>query len=210
VLNEGQNDLLKEHINVFIGKSANMLSEMAYQRVLLKVPEIEVVDVKNMTRSNRPLFQHGHIVSSSMKFGDDFSGKAMLIFPAEKAKILVDSCMGEYDTSYSYNPEDIHLIDTDFDVLKEISNVILNSIIGEFSNLIGTKVDFSIPDVELIFVSEDEQQMYLKASVYMLIMYTSFFLEETQVEGAVVVALGMESLNMLMRKIDEILGEYDE
>lgn len=210
MLNEMQKDLLKEYINVFIGKSANMLSEMANQRVLLKVPEIEIVDVQKMDSNTKPLFRHGHIVSSSMKFGDDFSGKAMLIFPAEKAKILVDSCMGEYDNSYPYNADDIHLIDTDFDVLKEISNVILNSIIGEFSNLIGTRVDFSIPDVELIFVSEDEQKMYMKSNVYMLIMYTSFFLEDTKVEGTVVVALGLESLNMLIRKIDEILGEYND
>jgi len=206
MMNELQKDLLKEYINVFIGQAANMLSEMANQRVLLSVPEIEIINMADESDTgNRKLFSHGHIVSSSMKFGHDFSGRALLIFPAQKAKMLVDACMGETDNVYSDQP--FELIDTDFDVLKEISNVILNSVIGEFSNLIGTTVEFSVPDVELVFVSEDEQKMYLKSNVYMLMLYTSFVLADAEIEGVVIVALGMNSLNKLISKIDEVLGE---
>lgn len=206
MMNELQKDLLREYVNVFIGQAANMLSEMANQRVLLTVPEIEIV---NMSDENaimgRKLFSAGHIVSSSMKFGHDFSGRAMLIFPAMKAKLLVDACMGMEDEVYT--DDHYELIDTDFDVLKEISNVILNTVVGEFSNLIGTTVEFSVPDVELVFVSEAEQKMYLKNNVYMLMLYTSFVLEDAEVEGVVIVALGMNSLNKLLSKIDEVLGE---
>ena len=205
MINELQKDLLKEYINVFIGQAANMLSEMANQRVLLSVPEVEIVNMAEEEVLSNELFSHGHIVSSSMKFGNDFSGRAMLIFPAKKAKLLVDACMGM--ESEEIQDEEFHLIDTDFDVLKEISNVILNSVIGEFSNLLDTTVEFSIPDVELLFVSENEQKMYLKNNIYMLMLYTSFQLAEAEVEGVVIVALGMNSLNKLIDKINEILGE---
>ena len=205
MINELQKDLLKEYINVFIGQAANMLSEMANQRVLLSVPEVEIVNMAEDEVLSSELFSHGHIVSSSMKFGNDFSGRAMLIFPAKKAKLLVDACMGM--ESEEIQDEEFHLIDTDFDVLKEISNVILNSVIGEFSNLLDTTVEFSIPDVELLFVSENEQKMYLKNDIYMLMLYTSFQLAEAEVEGVVIVALGMNSLNKLIDKINEILGE---
>ena len=205
MINELQKDLLKEYINVFIGQAANMLSEMANQRVLLSVPEVEIVNMAEEEVLSNELFSHGHIVSSSMKFGNDFSGRAMLIFPAKKAKLLVDACMGM--ESEEIQDEEFHLIDTDFDVLKEISNVILNSVIGEFSNRLDTTVEFSIPDVELLFVSENEQKMYLKNDIYMLMLYTSFQLAEAEVEGVVIVALGMNSLNKLIDKINEILGE---
>ena len=205
MINELQKDLLKEYINVFIGQAANMLSEMANQRVLLSVPEVEIVNMAEEEVLSNELFSHGHIVSSSMKFGNDFSGRAMLIFPAKKAKLLVDACMGM--ESEEIQDEEFHLIDTDFDVLKEISNVILNSVIGEFSNLLDTTVEFSIPDVELLFVSENEQKMYLKNDIYMLMLYTSFQLAEAEVEGVVIVALGMNSLNKLIDKINEILGD---
>lgn len=205
-MTELQKDLLKEYVNVFIGQAASMLSDMANQRVLLSVPEVEIINMSDEKKElERPLFTHGHIVSSSMKFGHEFSGRALLIFPAQKAKLLVDACMGIETTSFEESSFD--LIDTDFDVLKEISNVILNSVIGEFSNLIGTTVEFSIPDVEVVFVSEDEQKMYLKNNVYMMMLYTSFELAKAQVEGVVIVALGLNSLNKLLGKIDEVLGE---
>ena len=57
------------------------------------------------------------------------------------------------------------------------------------------------------FVSENEQKMYLKNDIYMLMLYTSFQLAEAEVEGIVIVALGMNSLNKLIDKINEILGE---
>lgn len=49
--------------------------------------------------------------------------------------------------------------------------------------------------------------MYLKNDIYMLMLYTSFQLAEAEVEGVVIVALGMNSLNKLIDKINEILGE---
>lgn len=206
MLDEMQRDLLKEYVNVFIGQAASMLSEMANQRVLLTVPEVDIINMSDDTKDlARPLFNHGHIISSSMKFGNDFSGRALLIFPAQKAKLLVDACMGMEMSDY--DEESYELIDTDFDVLKEISNVILNSVIGEFSNLIGTTVEFSIPDIEVLFVSQDEQKMYLKNDVYMMMLYTSFELAEAQVEGVIIVALGLTSLNKLLDKISEEIGE---
>lgn len=211
MLNEMQADLLKEYVNVFIGKSAKLLSEMANQRVLLKVPKVEIVNTEEVKYAQNDLFKHGHIVSSSMQFGNDFKGKALLIFSAQNAKTLVDSCMGlESQDSEIESGSPIELLDTDFDVLKEISNILLNAIIGEFSNLVETTVEFTIPDVELVFVGENEQMAYLKKNVYMLMMHTSFTLEKTKVDGVVIVALGMSSLKLLIDKLDAELKAYQE
>lgn len=205
-----QKDILKEYVNVFVGKAAKMLSEMTNQRVLLAVREVDVINMADEgDTTDRTFFKHGHIVSSSIHFGQEFSGRAHLIFPANKAKLLVDTCLGVYfeETGVDLNKE---LEDTDFDVLKEISNVILNSIVGEFSNLVGTQVDFGIPDVELVYVTENEQRLYLKNDVYMLMFYTSFKLEEEEIEGVVIIALGLHSLKMILDEINRIIGEMNE
>lgn len=208
MLNELQKDLLKEYVNVFIGKAAGMLSEMANQRVLLTVPEVEVINTTYNIDRQSGLFKHGHIVSSSMQFGDDFNGKALLIFSADKAKILVDSCLG-IEPSTGQN-QDMALMDTDFDALKEISNVILNSVVGEFSNLVETTVEFTIPDIELVFVGETEQVEVLKKNVYMLLMHTSFTLEKTAIDGVIIIALGVNSLKRLIDRLDAVIGACDE
>lgn len=206
MMNEMQRDLLKEYVNVFMGQAASMLSEMANQHVLLSVSEIELVNMSDEREGEgRALFPHGYIVSSSMKFGHEFSGRALLLFPAQKAKLLVDACMGVENAAKTESPLDLH--DSDFDVLKEISNVILNSVVGEFSNLMETTTTFSVPNVDLVYISEKDQILFLKNSVYMLMLHTHFMLAEDEVDGMVIIALGMNSLNKLLGKIDEVLGE---
>jgi len=207
MLNSMQKDVLTEMINVYIGKAASLLSEMVNQRILLTVPEIDLISVSSADQfSNRfsPIFTPGHIISSSMRFGESFDGKAYLVFPAEQAKLLVNACLGE-DLD-GQDPEDISgFIDTDFDVLKEISNVILNAIIGEFSNFLGTKLEYSLPEIEVIYVSESEQKPLLKDSTYILILYTSFLLAETKVKGVIMIALSMNSVTWLIENINALL-----
>ena len=58
-----------------------------------------------------------------------------------------------------------------------------------------------------VFISEKDQILFLKNSVYMLMLHTQFMLAEDEVDGMVIIALGMSSLNKLLGKIDEVLGE---
>lgn len=206
MLNELQKDLLKEYVNVFVGKAASLLSEMANQRVLLHVPQIEIlssIEENSDSIDALKFCRFGHIISSSMRFGHEFTGRAMLIFPANKAKYLVDACLGE-SSEDAFSTE---LEDTDFDVLKEISNVLLNTVIGEFGNMLGVKLEFSLPDVESIFVDEAEQKLYLGNNMHIMMFYTAFTLSEANVEGMIVLALGLNSLNMLISRIDDVIGE---
>lgn len=209
MLNDMQKDVLTEMINIYIGQAASLLSEMVNQRIILSVPEIELITVTEADQSTKqlpPLFSPGHIISSSIGFGQKLEGKAFLIFPARQAKLLVNACLGE-DVSASENEDLLGLIDTDFDVLKEISNVILNAIIGELSNFMDTRVDFSLPDIELIYISEEESKMLLKDSTYILLLHTTFLLSETQVEGVILIALSLHSVTWLLEKIDALLED---
>lgn len=207
MLNPMQKDALTEIINVFIGKAASLLSEMVNQRVILSVPAIELITVTQEGYPSKqlpPVFSPGHIISSSIGFGQKLQGKAFLIFPADQAKFLVNVCLGE-DATISENENLLEFIDTDLDVLKEISNVILNAIIGELSNFMNTRVGYSLPDIELIYISESESKIILKDSTYILLLHTTFILSETQVKGFVLIALSMNSVTWLLKRIDALL-----
>lgn len=207
MLNPMQKDALTEIINVYIGKAASLLSEMVNQRIILSVPEIELITVTQEEQPSEqlpPIFSPGHIISSSIGFGQKLQGKAFLIFPADQAKLLVNVCLGE-DATVSENEDLLEFIDTDLDVLKEISNVILNAIIGELSNFMDTRVEYSLPDIELIYISESESKIILKDSTYILLLHTTFILSETQVKGFILIALSMNSVTWLLEKIDALL-----
>jgi len=207
LINSMQKDVLTEMINVYIGQAANLLSEMVNQRIILSVPEIELIDVTQEDQTNKhlpPIFSPGHIISSSIGFRQKLQGKAFLLFPAEQAKLLVNACLGE-DTAMAENGDPFGFIDTDFDVLKEISNVILNAIIGELSNFLDTRVDYSLPDIELIHISESESKILFKDSSYILLLHTAFLLSDAQVKGVILIALSMNSVTWLLEKIDALL-----
>jgi len=208
MLNELQKDLLTELVNVYIGQAAAMLSEMVNHPIVLNIPEVELVKLTNSERLSQTypgVFSPGHIISSSLKFGPDFRGKAFLIFPAQQAKILVNACTDEMMDINDIETQ--NLIDTDFDVLKEIGNIILNAIIGQFGDLLEVRLEYSIPEIELIHVSAAEQQIFLQQHLYMLVFHTVFNISEMAVEGVILIALTMNSVSELINKIDDLLEE---
>lgn len=209
MLNPMQKDVLTELVNTYVAEAASLLSEMVNERILLEVPRIDLIALskfEDIDYENLKFLDSGHIVTSSIKFGHEFSGKAFLVFSDQQAKDLVNVCLGEVITPFT-NPDEVKFLDTDFDVLREISNIILNVVIGEFGNFIDLKLEYSLPEIELVFVGETEKQVLIQSDSYILILHTSFLLSSTQVKGVIMIALSMNSISLLLTKIDELLGD---
>lgn len=208
-----QKDALQEYMNIFNGQAASLLSELLNKKIELNITELKLFNVKEKETAQQvsndfPSLFSGNIVSSSIRFGDKFSGNAQLIFPVDTSKELVRLCLDEE----SYNEALVHgeLTDTDHDALKEVGNIILNSIIGGFGNLLSMPLHFELPEVKVLasfnpaadLITEEDEQ-------FILIFLNTFTVHETLIEGAVVVVLSMNSISMLLDKINEVLIEID-
>ena len=203
-----QKDILTELVNVYIGQAASLLSEMVTQKIELTIPQINLITVSELDFSKYKyltLFSSGHVVSSSMSFGNEFQGKAFLVFPPKQAKLLVTACTGEIAIPAE---SEVCLVDTDIDILREIGNLIINAIIGEFGNLLDTRVEYSLPEIELISFSET-QKILLQNDLYILVLHTSFTLSKTRVTGAVLIALSLNSVSLLLEKINELAEDLN-
>ncbi|WP_202798715.1 chemotaxis protein CheC [Desulfosporosinus sp. OT] len=163
----------------------------------MTVSELDFSEYKYLS-----VFSSGHVVSSSMSFGNGFQGKAFLVFPPEQAKLLVTACVGEPVLPVE-NENIICLVDTDLDILREIGNLIINAIIGEFGNLLNIRVEYSLPEIELISLSET-QKILLENDIYILVLHTSFTLSKTRITGAVLIALSLNSVSLLLEKVNEL------
>ena len=53
MLNELQKDLLAELVNVYVGQAASMLSEMVSQKIVLSIPEVELIAISDVDRGDR-------------------------------------------------------------------------------------------------------------------------------------------------------------
>lgn len=206
-----QKDVLIEILNVHIGLAASLLSEMVNQKIVLSVPEVELTvgldtDLNKVEQSSG--LKYDQMVMSQIKFGSEFKGNAFIIFPTDKAKILVKACLGEDIISESSHKAE-KLTADDYDVIKEICNIILNSIIGEFGNLLNVKLEYTTPEIDFALISSFDKSNILPKGINVLIIHTSFLLADSKVEGIILIALTLDSTKMIVDKIDEMLEEIN-
>lgn len=209
MLSEAQKDALQEYMSLYIGQAASLLSDMIEKRVKLTIPDIQLID-QSTNRDQKIQFLSSlldsYIVSSSIGFGTEFSGEAKLIFPKQKVKALISLCMG--NDSFEDLNED--LTDTDFDGIREIGNIILNAIVGSLGNLVNVRLDYTLPDVNVLFLTDELDQLKAKTNSYLLVIKNVFTIEEANIEGAIIVILNIEAINKIFAKIDEIMREIYE
>lgn len=203
MINDIQKDILTEQVNIFVGKAASYLSEMIEKKINLSIPNVYLIGPDQEDADLKQNKFQGHVMSSGISFGETISGKAQLIFPTSKVKKLVALCMGEefYDSS----DEEPEFLDNDLDVIKEIGNIILNSVIGGFSNFLGIKVSYDIPEIDII---EAKDIKVKKEDQYvLLIMDLQFNVAETDIDGMIMCYLNLDSINALIEKIEQLKDE---
>lgn len=215
MLSELQQDALREFMNINIGQAASLLSEMTGDKVILTIPEVQLLPAEQIDisyKSSLPDFLKGHVMSSAIKFGKVFNGKAHLVFPVDKSKKLVSLCMGEYDQDDGHGEEDFinSLTDTDFDAVKEIGNIVLNSVVGGLGNLMEVKLEYALPEIEVMFFPEMNYELPLEQSLFLLLIRNTFSFDKTVIEGAIVVILAVDSIEFLLKRIDKVIADYYE
>jgi chemotaxis protein CheC len=217
MINQRHKDYLNEIVNICMSHAAKLLSDMLNQKVHLNIPFVELITGKDIEKlKDNPnfsfLFKSGVVLSSTLNFGLSFSGKASFMFPAKHAKKLVSICLGEEldEESLSKRNEmalEQQLIDADYDVLQEISNVLLNSVVGEFGHFLDSPLEYSLPSVDLVEVTESDDHILFSDNVFLLVFHTAFDLAESQIKGTILMTIGLDSANKIIEKIDEILGD---
>jgi Chemotaxis protein CheC, inhibitor of MCP methylation len=196
-------DILKELFNISVGKAADMLSDIVNQKIFLNVPDVEIINVSSDSFQLEDFIPEkikGMLMVSSISFQESYTGKANLIFPAEKMKRFVSLCLQEENIS----SEIMDFNDVDFDIIKEIGNIILNCIMGETGNFLQVNFKYSLPEVKIFDRNDFNNDLKKTGYMHILILYITFVIGDTEIEGAIIVDLTLNSLNDILLKINEI------
>ena len=182
-----------------MGQAASLLSEMVDKKIELKVPKLKILDGEmDFTEEEFPQLLKGALMVSSIKFENELNGKAELIFPANHIKELTSLCTGEDFSSLET------FTDTDFDVIKELGNIILNAVIGGLGNFLNMSIDYSMPEVKLFDTIEVQGGLKKKKKANILILFVNFKIGGTEINGALIVTFTIDSMRDLMDKLDEV------
>lgn len=194
-------DILKELFNISVGKSASILSEIIDKKILLNVPDIDILDVKDNKVQLDKYFSNiidGPIMVSSISFKEKSDGKASLIFPADKMRNFINLCLHE-DSEDLYC--DLNFTDIDFDIIKEVGNIVLNSIIGEIGNYMSIKFNYMLPEINVFNSMDIEEFIENEEYEYILMLYVTFNIENSQIAGAIVINFTLKFLDEILKNI---------
>jgi chemotaxis protein CheC len=202
-LSADQLDTLQEFINIGVGRAASILNEMLDCHISLKIPEIEVLNIAQLTEKLEKRFSsfEGHSFSTvRLKFAGEFCGTAELLFPTESASTLISILTGEAPNSPDLDAVKIG-------TLSEVGNIVINGVMGSVSNLLGHHLRYAIP-----VYSEDTIQNLLMQNwqgyidTIFLLAQTCFEIKQLSIMGDIILIFEVSSFGALVDAIDRELG----
>ena len=192
-----QTDSLEEFINIAFARTASSLSEITGHRVLLDVPKVEVYPIDSVAE-NLKRFLPGDVASIHQPFDGAIAGDAFLILNYDGAVRLTDLLTD--DESFSEQ-----LDESAREVLTEVGNILLNACLGMFGNVLNVHVGFAVPNLHLESLSEliDSVQKERDGLTHAIVVYTSFRIRESSIQGYLVLVLSVVALNRLVGEIEQ-------
>ncbi len=199
ILSETQKDALTELLNIAFSRSAAALSELTGHRVLLGRPEVQVCPAEELQNALGEAVQTGEVATVHQIFGGPLAGDALLILDLPGAQLLVQLLTGEPVRAPGLEA-------SSREVLVEVGNILLNSCLGMFGNLLRVHVTFSVPRLHLDSLASllDSLMIGEEEIRYALVVATHFALRDSEVGGYLVIVLGVTSLDRLLQEIERL------
>lgn len=130
-------DALEELVNIGVGRAAGVLNHMLASHVRVQVPEVRMVGPGEALALLEAIGDD-RLATVGQSFDGSFSGVAGLVIPPEPASrlfaLLTGSAPGGDDHDGMRSG-----------TLSEVGNIVLNSVMGSISNVLGGHLDYGLP-----------------------------------------------------------------
>ena len=201
LLTQQQKDALTELINLGFARTAASLSELTGSRVLLDAPDVSLHPIEELF-SKLASFGDGEVATVQQIFTGPVSGNALLLFNYEGAVVLTNLL------TLNSNLQANRLDASASEVLTEVGNILLNACLSIFGNQLQIQITFSVPRLHLealdgllhsLVIGKEELR-------YAMVVYTAFRLQDSSVQGYLVMVLGVASFDYLIQALDRWAG----
>jgi len=196
-LSDDQKDAVTELVNIAFSRTAAALSDLTGNRVELTVPEVSAHPIADLLPA-LSRFVRGDVATVHQIFGGPVSGDAFLLLDIDGATRLVElltdagAPTGQMGASAR-------------EVLAEVGNILLNACLGVFGDLLQVRFTFAVPQLHLealgsmlssLVIGRDELR-------HALLVGARFRVRASEVTGCLVLVLGVTSLELFLRAIEE-------
>jgi chemotaxis protein CheC len=194
-ISENQLDVLKELMNIGVGRSIGALHDLVHSHIVMDIPRVEVLSTGDAMQRLQALGLTT-VSTVNLRFDGPFSGVSSLYFPADEA----DKFVSLLDGRAAESGEGIELLRSG--VLMEVGNIVLNGVMGSFGNVLGRHFTFSVPDY---FEGSSREILNSRPSgtSVVLLSLCNFHVENSPIDGYINLIFDLESLHALLAAIDQ-------
>ncbi|MBN1982819.1 MAG: hypothetical protein JW795_14895 [Chitinivibrionales bacterium] len=138
---EKRRDAIREFFNIGIGKSAQLLNDIFKSHVILTIPQVTLIGTHPIGSDGDPVVQ-SRFCAVGMSFHGDLNGDAYLLFLDSDVPVLLKPLIDEGGTALSETV--LHN-----NILLEIGNIVINSLVGSISNILQLSVFYTLPQLQV-------------------------------------------------------------
>lgn len=197
ILTSDQKDAVAELVNIAFSRTAAALSDLTGNRIEMSVPDVASYPIRELEPALRQFVSGDDVATVHQIFGGPVSGDAFLMLDVDGAGMLVSMLTD------AHAPTD-KMGSSDREVLAEVGNILLNACLGVFGDLLHVRMTFAVPRLQLeslglmlnsLVVGKDEIK-------HALLVGTRFFIRDTNINGCLVLVLGMTSLEKFVAEVE--------
>ena len=207
IFSKDEASILEEVMNIAFGKASSDLAEIIDIRILLNVPNVELLKAqKLLQRIKAETEGYGAISIIEQNYWGKCSGSALLAFPSTANKGLI-SLFEEDDESAESSP----LLEKE--TLLEVGNILIGACVGKVAELLDDIVSFSpprlIPRVIIDNLSSDTVTSKLDdPEKYAVLMKTVFQLEDKDISGFLFLVASQDSMKWLKTALNNFVEKF--
>ncbi|MDB5235368.1 MAG: hypothetical protein JWR44_2361 [Hymenobacter sp.] len=194
-----ERDIIREILNIGLARAADSFAVIAQERVLLEVPNIDLLVSDDILRKVRE-YQAKHVPIQSDIRGD-FNGTTLMFFSGQHIQRLSRVCLR------MQLPESLELNELQESLLLEISNIITGALVTQLANILKANIYGAPPTAPHGDIAEIMQNLLPQQQLQPLIfsVITQFSDKDNMVELPLMLFFD----RVTFMKILEIIRSYD-
>lgn len=195
-----QIDAVTEVMNIGFGRAAASLSALIGSHIILHAPQVEISRISDLIKTLEQNAPREEVIIHQV-FNGAIHGDVLLFMDVESASVLVDLLSGGKGIASKLSP-------SDREALIEVGNILMNSYIGSFGNLLKLKLIFSLPHMQeesLVVWLEKMRLSSAKDRQYVVLVKTDFDVASVKACGYVALLLDINSLRILIETVEQAL-----
>ena len=194
-----ERDIIREILNIGLARAADSFAIVAQERVLLEVPNIDLLMSDDILRKVRE-YQSRHVPIQSDIRGD-FNGTTLLFFSGQHIQRLSRVCLR------MQTDESLVLSELQESLLLEISNIITGALVTQLANILKANI-YGAPPVAPRGDIADTMQSLLPEQMLQPLIF-SVITQFSDKDNTVELPLMLFFDRVTFQKILEIIRSYD-